>query len=291
MKQIFVVCLCIVLLVLGGCDTKEKPTPSINIVELTPIPTREVITELPPIEKIGPVESPLLYDFVCGCLDWHVSIHRDVLDSDLYILRHTSSPEILYTDWYIMQSGYTTPPQGSKVERVTLKPRELDAFDSALTNISDEYKVRDGEWELIIYAGEAARVLNDTQITFRIRHGYAEGRVPPFITDGSGWPTDWLRQEPYLTRLRETSDIDMTDVWWDTFALEGKYELVPVGIDEGTVKYYALCTGVREFSFCDDQGNVARGMSWDSLRETCNALQMDIPGIYVHGTWEQVAHE
>lgn len=265
--------------------------PTATLFVTTPTPTQEPVTELPDIEDVQIGSEPLLYDFLCGCLDWHISIHRDTIDSDLYILRHSSSPNILYTDWYIIQSGYTTPPQGSTIERYVLNQRDLDTFESALNNIPDEYKVTHGEWQLIIYAGEAARVLNMTRLTFRSAHRYAEGRVPPFVSDGTGWPTEWLRREPYVSRLRDISAIDMSDSWWDTFSVEGRYDLVPT--DEGAQgpTYFAICTGVREFSFCDSSGNVSRGMSWDLLRETCNSLRCDIEGIYEHGTWSEVNHE
>ena len=73
------------------------------VVSVTP--TEAPITELPALEDIAPNTQPLLYDFVAGCLDWHISIHRDTIDSDFYLLRHKSNPSLIWTDWYIIQGG------------------------------------------------------------------------------------------------------------------------------------------------------------------------------------------
>lgn len=207
----------------------------------------ELITELPALEDINIGEEPLLYDFVSGCLDWHIPIYRGTLDSDLYILRHSSSPQILYTDWYVTQGGYTVPPTGTSIERIELVQRDLDKFETILSTVSSDYIIEDGEWQLIIYAGEAASTLNKLDLGLRKDYPYAEGRVPPFIESGMGWPTVWLRREPYASRLASEGGIDINDSWWDNFSLEGRYDLQQTGVSTETHDYYAVCTGVMEF--------------------------------------------
>lgn len=258
------------------------------VVSVTP--TEAPITELPALEDIDPNTQPLLYDFVAGCLDWHISIHRDTIDSDFYLLRHKSNPSLIWTDWYIIQGGYATPPLGSKIERIDLSRREADALNSAIKNIPEEYILDINGWQLVICAGEAARVLTANNIPLRTNYKYAEIPDPIFIQDGSGWPTDWLRREPYNSRLQE-SGISMDDEWWDTFTLRGVYQLHPIDNNPGNEGYSAICTGVREFTFVDKYGKVSQGMSWDSLRESCNALHCGIDGIYEYGSWEAAMHE
>lgn len=244
-----------------------------------------VPTELPSLDTIDYTQDPLLYDFVAGCLDWHVPIHRDEIDSDLYILRNLKAPTIIYTDWYVWQGGFTVPPTGSSVERFELHPRDVDSLDTIISSLPTDYVIRDGDWELVIYAGDAAVTLNSLGLITRDSHKYAEGRVPPFLSDGSGWPTEWLRREPYATRLATESEIDITDPWWDTFHLSGRYDLISNTSEALDFNYYAVCTGVMTFSFCDNQGNTARGMSWDLLRSTCNAMQANINGVYECNSW------
>lgn len=274
-----------------GCEEPEAPTaePSIHIETVSP--TVPSITELPLLEDINPEIDPLLYDFVAGCLDWHVPIHRDVLDSDLYILRHESAPGVLYTDWYIIQGGYATPPQGSTIERVVLNARDLDTYNAALYEIPDTYILHSNGWELVIYAGQAASILNRNNLLIRSEFKYSDGREPPFIQNGEGWPTEWLRREPYVSKLRESSSIDMSSEWWNSFCLRAVYNFVDANGATTKEKYYAVCTNVREFILYDKNGVVASEVSWDSLRETCNALQYDIPGVYTHGTWVESDHE
>lgn len=292
MKQILTLLLALLFaLSLPGCEKPEAPTvaPSIHVETLTP--TASPIQELPLLENINPEVDPLLYDFVAGCLDWHLSIHRDKIDSDLYVLRHESSPEILYTDWYIIQGGYATPPQGSTIERIVLNDRDLDTYNAALHEIPDAYILHSNGWELVIYAGQAASILNRNNLLLRSEFKYTDGTEPPFIQSGEGWPTDWLRKEPYVSKLRESSSIDMSSEWWDTFKLRATYTLTDVNGAATPEKYYAVCTNVREFMLYDKNGAVASEVSWDSLRETCNALQYDIPGVYTHGTWADSDHE
>lgn len=275
-------------------ENRELTTPSVSVDDIPSIPEHTTPIEIPPVssatlsslESVSPEEDPLLYDFLTGCLDWHISIHRDVLDSDLYILRNLKEPSVLYTDWYVTQGGFTVPPTGTGIETTVLQYRDIERYNTVVERIPEEYIVRDGDWELVIYAGDAATELNNLGVISRNFHHYAEGSVPPFIEDGSGWPTEWLRKEPYASHLASESEIDIQDVWWDTFRLSGRYDFIPNTPEASEFSYYAICTGVMEFSFCDNQGNVARGMSWDLLRTTCNTMQYNINGIYACGSWQ-----
>lgn len=274
---------------LSGCN-REEPVEEVNTTTIpveTPI---EVDVTLPKMSEVKAEQQPLLYDFVFGCLDWHVSIHRDIIDSDLYIIRNLKAPGVLYTDWYPIQSGYSVPPLGSEIETVTLTAREVDNFNAVVTELPEDYILHEGDWELIIYAGDAARLLRQCGFSFRGQYKYTDSRVPPFIVTGSGWPTDWLRREPYLTAL-QNAGIDMNDAWWDKFNYRAEYKLLD---DSGTMTpegYYVICTGVREFTFCDGEGTKSQGMTWDNLMYTCNTLECNLGDLYHHGDIEFVARE
>lgn len=268
---------------LPGCE-KEEP-----VVSVAPVQTVEVAETvdytLPNKSEVKADTQPLLYDFVFGCLDWHVPINRIDIDSDLYLMRNVNLPGTVYTDWYPIQAGFTVPPLGSEIETVELTQRQLDVFDTLVASFPEGYVLREGDWELIICAGDAARTLKQYDFNFRGKYKYTEARVPPFIVMGTGWPTEWLRREPYCTALKEAG-INIDDAWFDLFNYRAEYPLLQ---DDGTVTiegYSVICTGVREFALCDGTGSVSYGMTWDNVRGTCNALECNLGDFYRHGSWE-----
>lgn len=284
MKRLRLVLLMVMLTILTtGCD-KDAPVE----VSTQPMVTDGVEVQedygLPEETEISPVKHPLLYDFIVGCLDWHVSINRGVLESDLYLMRNTKAPETIYTDWYPIQAGYTVPPLGSKVETVELSVRQLDMYNTVVSEIPEAYVLREGDWELVIYAGDAARAFQQYDFDFRSKYRYTDARVPPFIASGAGWPTEWLRREPYCASMREAG-IEILDGWFDLFQYRSEYVLLK---DDGTSTeegYSVVCTGVREFALKDGTGKMSFGLTWDNVRETCNALQCNLGDFYHHGDW------
>lgn len=283
-----IVVLLLVLCTLSGCQ--DEP------IEATPTEapaTQEVTTEtytLPNLSDIRSSEQPLLYDFLFGCLDWHVSINRQEIDSDLYLMRNVNLPGIIYTDWYPIQAGFTVPPLGSKIEIVELSEKQTDMYNSVVADLPDGFVLREGDWELVIYAGDAVRAFQNYNYSFRSKYKYTDTRVPPFLVQGSGWPTEWLRKEPYCSLMQEAG-IDISDGWFDKFNYRGEYRLLQ---DDGTMTsegFYAICTGIREFAFCDGAGSVQYGMTWENLMDTCNSLKCNLGELYHHGDWTPESKE
>lgn len=285
MRRIVVaLCVCFIVMPFTSCNSNVNQEPMQEPQETTQS-EEKVTTALPNMSEIKVAETPLLYDFVFGCLDWHVPLGRDIIDSDLYIMRNVRAPGVLYTDWYPIQAGFSVPPLGSVIETVTLSERDTDNFSTVVAELPSQYVLHEGDWELIIYAEDAARALLDAGFSFRNAYKYTESRLPPFLAIGHGWPSEWLRREPYATALKGAG-IDINDVWWDLFNYRGEYKLTT---DEGFMTpegYYVICTGIREFSLCDGQGNVSRGMTWENVMGTCNALECNIGEIYKYGAWE-----
>lgn len=244
----------------------------------TPEPTEPPVTQLPDPEAISAEETPLLYDFVYSCLDWHVSIHRDEYNSSLYILRHRSAPSILYTDYYEVQAGYTFPPVGSRIERHELSVEETTRFDAAAERLSESYIVRDGDWTLYIMGEGARQILQDTGITFWYAADYTYGNELPFLEDGSGWPTEWLRREPYVSLLKEEG-LDMTDPWWDTWNYMGVYYMEPLSGPATYGRPKLTCLGVERFEYKSDNG-IVEEMTWEDVQLDCAKTNYCIPGIY-----------
>lgn len=285
MKRLASICFILsLIIVLTGCEKKE---PEVTVGDSVQYEAQEevVSTALPSMSEVKAAEQPLLYDFVFGCLDWHVSIHRDTLDSDLYLMRNVQAPSTVYTDWYPIQAGFTVPPLGSTIETIELSARETDMYNTIVSELPDLYVLREGDWELVIYAGDAARSFQKYDYSFRGKYKYTESRVPPFLATNAGWPTDWLRREPYATAMQEAG-INMGDGWFDFFNYRGKYTLTTDDGQPNSEGYSVVCTGVREFALCDKDGKMSFGMTYENVMETCNALECNLGEFYKHGSWE-----
>lgn len=265
-------------------ETAEPSVPPVT-PEPTAEPTPEPVLDLPLKETVNCEETPLLYDFLYSCLDWHVPVLVEKTDPCMYLLRHDSTPNILYVSWYVVQNGYSLPPAPCAYERRELTVEELDTLNKVWFSLPSEYLVREGEWELCIYGGEAVEPLESTGIRFWTMQGYPEGTTRPFLEDGTGWPTEWLRREPYVTNIKERLGIDMNDPFWDLFRLQGTYEMVPGehATPVGTPKI--TCTGFKTFRF-EHNGQVLEDVSWDEIRDDCNHIGYNIPGIYNAWDWE-----
>ena len=170
---------CFIVIPFTSCNSNANQEPT-QAPQETSQAEEGVSTALPNMSDIKVAETPLLYDFVFGCLDWHVSIGRDTLDSDLYIMRNVKAPGVLYTDWYPIQAGFSVPPLGSAIETVNLSERDTDNFSTVVSELPAQYVLREGDWELVIYAEDAARALLDAGFSFRNAYKYTESRLPPF---------------------------------------------------------------------------------------------------------------
>lgn len=221
------------------------------------------VTELPDAQTVSAEETPLLYDFTHGCLDWHVPIHRDSLASDFYIMRHKTCPEVLHCDWYVTQSGFTTPPLGSKITSVEIDPQYLDSIEKLIAKFPSERRITEGEWELLIlntYDENGVYGFNSdgkwglmTPKMFVVLQGYTDGLFSQRMQSGAGWPTEWLRKEPYATLLMQDEGIYIDDPWWDTWTYQKHYMLA--SSETGEYRGYMTTPGEDRYVLYDSEYN------------------------------------
>lgn len=266
--------------------TLPPPTPSPEPTA-TPEPTPAPVTQLPALDTVTVESNPLLYDFMNGCVDWHVHVFDREYDGGLRVMWHDSSPNIVYVDNYIVQAGFTTPPMGQKIERHELSSRDAKVFHDVVNKSADNLSFKEGEWNLFVVAGSEVRRLYDENIELWSAMDYTTGNPRPFLEDGSGWPTEWLRREPYVTYLRENQGVDMNDPFWDMFQLYGVYKMVPGEHATPVGSPTITCTGFEMFRF-ENEGYVQENVSWDEIRDDCNHIGYNIPGIYKAWDWEPI---
>lgn len=233
---------------------------------------------LPAAETVDPSKYPYMYDFLYGCLGWHTDIRHEAWGTDTYIMRHRNAPYILFVDMYVIQDDMVFPPSGQQIERHELNATELDLFDAAVAKSDSRYIVTEGEWEFIVY--------NESMYNLGIRlwdaEDYTEGLNPTFIENNTGWPSSYLRREPYASRLLDKYGIDIRDEWWDTFRYSAVYMLYPTDIDLGV--YYLVCTNVDEFEFhAEEVAASGERISWAEAIARMENMQYEMPGFYEDG--------
>lgn len=260
--------LCICLCLLGGCDAEpsqppaEETPPAISTTEPSepvndssietqqpttapelpeepnsPEPVEVVkVRELPNPESLSYTETPLLYDFVHGCLDYHAPIRRDLIESEFYIMRHSSCPEVLHCDWYMIQEDYAMPPLGSRITSVEIDPEYLESIEPLIEKLPAERRLVEGDWELLLltlYDEAGVCGFDDdgkwgemTPRMFAVLQAYTDGLFKQEVNAGAGWPTEWLRREPYCEKMSVLPVLKLEDSWWDSWVFRKQYSIV-----------------------------------------------------------------
>lgn len=240
-----------------------------------------VSKELPEAATVSPVDTPLLYDFVYGCLDWHVSIHRDEFESDFYIMRNLKVPNTIHSDWYVVQAGFTFPPTGSKIRTQDMDEDMAEKFEKAVASLPPERIITEGDWELyLLQSFDSTGVAGFNNGTwggisdkmFAVLQVYSDGEELPFMTDGSGWPMEWVRREPYVTALKNAG-IDLSADFWKEWGLLARHNLVS-NVD-GTVVGYVVANRPNEFLVYNTEFNDSTApmvLSYDQFVVTVDSL-------------------
>ena len=261
--------LCICLCLLGGCETEtsKPPVEEVPPVSATAGPDKQVsddqqpvnepgtddqppaeelsspepvevvkVRELPNPEDLSCTETPLLYDFVYGCLDYHAPIRRDLIESEFYIMRHSSCPEVLHCDWYMVQEDYAMPPLGSRITSVEIDPEYFESIEPLIEKLPAERRLVEGDWELLLltlYDEAGIYGFNDegkwgemTPRMFAVLQAYTDGLFKQEVNAGAGWPTEWLRREPYCEKMSVLPMLKLEDAWWDSWVFRKQYPIV-----------------------------------------------------------------
>lgn len=245
---------------------------------------------LPDAQSLTPA-TPLLYDFVNGCLDWHVPINRSEVYSEFYIMRNRYAPSWLYTVLYDSQNDYTLPPVGQEIIRMGILPEQVEALEEAVTKLPSERVLREGDWELLLlelssedgttgfnsegkWAGFSTR-------SFGVLQSHSDGDTLPFLKDGSGWPTEWLRREPYCSLLLERQGLNMVNHWWDNWSYLGTYEMIPYG-EESERDFTAIltCIDVALFHYDDGSAFTNQYLTWEDVQKLCDTELAYVPDRY-----------
>lgn len=262
-------------------DAPSEEEPSTENPEVVPPVVEDPpIVVGPPTLEEGATQSLLVYDFLNSCLDWHVSIHRDEFYSDWYILRYDECPDVLYVDWYVIQDSYTLPPRGSAIETHELSTAELEVIEEMLSDLSEDHVVHDNGWTLYMLTDDSLDTLYDNDLSIWSAESYTNGPELPFLADGTGYPTEWLRREPYATKLRNEG-VDIQSAWWDEWNYLGVYELIPYGEDtERDFTAILTCVGNERFHYDDGSAYTNQYLTWNDIVNICNSESAYVPEHY-----------
>ncbi len=253
-----------------------EPTPTpIPTPEPTPTPTPEPVVnqwvELPSIEEVALEDSPLMWDFLHGCLGWHMDTPLDTMQDNVFLVRNINQPEVVYYDLYQQNEELRyqgLPYMGTYLTVLYFNNEEENArLQKAFAGVPKERVLHDGDWEFYILREEGYKTEHGTDdpsycLSYYdnlegVRNTECFGGIPrskfgappldgldlsrnPWA-QGDGYATEWLRKEPWCTRLKEWDKMDFSDPYWDTWTFEKRHPFFDVnGVQQGHVSPYEV---------------------------------------------------
>lgn len=179
-------------------------------------------TDLPKPQDVKD-DTPILFDFVNSTLGFKSDIDATKHWNEIFVVK---TPKGNYhMESYTNVSGHATPIWGSKVYHVKLKS-DVE-FDRALNNLPDTHKFTEGDYKFYLIPMNEVGLdgkFGGEDISF-ITIGYDatlttdEGYYYKNIYSKFGWPTKWLRKEPYKEEILKILFIDMNDEFWNNHNL------------------------------------------------------------------------
>ena len=183
-------------------------------------------TGLPSISEINVNDSPILYDFVNSSIGYKSDINSKDFGFYYVIALNKEDKENVFIEYYSYGEKMTFPSLGTAPKKYSIEGLE-ESFKDFFTKIDKNRIYHEGDWTFIFVSQ-----YNDNQmgqfdscdaigrwggIDFIKAFETIEiGKMQKTIESGVGWPTDWLRKEPYLTTMI-LEGYDMNDPFWTKY--------------------------------------------------------------------------
>lgn len=202
-------------IVLNGEDTTDEVTPPTSYVEND--------FSLPSADEVS-VETPMLYDYVMGCLG--ANTDYDMISSNYYVFATKEGSSKFYLS--ILLDGQGDETINTYLPKFSTEPAAWYASDGdekdTLLEALESVATKTTEGEYIFYTIDTSEVgyedfdasnfggLN-LNTDFDTSTGYTETEV----TDGGqGYPTSLIREKCDLDKIYELYNIDFNDSFWDS---------------------------------------------------------------------------
>lgn len=215
-----IVAACVIFNVVnGGKDNESDTTDATNGVVVNPY-------SLPGIDSVSMTDSPILYDFVSGCIGLNEDIVPMVTaDSYFIVVSKEDSSRLFVVMNYGNQSedeiNNLLPVFSSSPIRVNLNEEQIKTFNNEVAELENggdikSYKEGDYTFYVIPYNIVLLDSSNIEVIDFeQLMNDKKPGDLAIKISDGMGIPTEIIRSKCDVQRIKEISGIDFNDSFWD----------------------------------------------------------------------------
>ena len=204
-----------------------------------PISEQKTAEGLPTLSQIDKGENPILYDFVNSSISYQSDINPENLGFYYAFLQDKDQKDNqVYVSYYDYGESFNYPPLGDKPIKIDLNNEELENFNNYTKKINKDRKFTEGDWNLYLisqynvtgsfeseegiynYCDSVGRYAGIDLIE-KVNKHRQNGLMKQTIDGGLGYPTEWLRKEPYI-RTMYNAGYDMNDNFWDRYNVGSK---------------------------------------------------------------------
>ncbi len=189
--------------------------------------------ELPELSSIDSQKSPMLWDFINGSMTYKTDIDDIEQYGAYYLILKEDDEDYIYISNYDHGAYIIAPDLGSDPEKVKLNEEQLKLFDEYTSKMSKSRVFKEGEYNFYFISNlpnEFDENQYDRVDEFNIWAGidftpyYGENAMnnpgnmnKEIYEKGLGYPTEWLRKEPYRTTMKEYEYINVDSEFWDDY--------------------------------------------------------------------------
>lgn len=215
-----IVAACVIFNVVNGSkDNESDITDATDEVVVNPY-------SLPKVDDVSATGSPILYDFVNGCIGLNEDIVPMVTtDSCFIIISKEDSSRLFAVMNYGNQSedeiNNLLPVFSSSPIRVNLSEEQIKTFNNEVTeleNSGDIKSYKEGDYTFYVIPYDIV-FLDSSRIEVvdfkQLMNDKKPGDLANKISDGMGIPTEIIRSKCDVQRIKEISGIDFNDSFWD----------------------------------------------------------------------------
>lgn len=191
---------------------------------------------VPALQEVDYDKSPLLYDFLNSSLGykWDHKVGDEFGDSFYLLGMNKNYPDELYGSWYTVAEKLTFPIIGTYPVCINLNDNEIKSVNDTLKKVDDNRKFDEGDWKFFIITDDSTNK-NDPNY-YNTEHIWAGVKLNKLIIQetplmrktidgGLGWPTKWLRKDPYIDTMKNAG-YNMNDEFWDKYNIGQKLTYV-----------------------------------------------------------------
>lgn len=185
--------------------------------------------ELPNISQINDLKNPILYDFVNSSISYKSNIDISKYGFYFAILQNKNDKENIFVEYYTYAEKLTYPSLGTPPKKIKLNQNDINSIENFKSKLSKNRVFKEGDWTLLIISQYNDN--KEEQFNYCDKIGRWAGLdmnqfvnseiglMQKTIESGFGWPTKWLRKEPFVeTMLKEGYNVK--DEFWDKYNIK-----------------------------------------------------------------------